>query len=147
MVRVQMSDDIRNIETKMIGSLTAKQLKCVGLAIFVLFLEMLIIPVPDLFVRFMISMPLVILFVLPGWVSIYKEPFSVFLTRFIIYSFIVPPKRKIVRKNSYKEDLQKLRKAKETARLKKMTPAQRKAYTKSKGQVVYSTKEKYKCYK
>lgn len=147
MVRVQMSEDIREIESKVSKSITVKQLVWIIAAISVFLIGMIFIPISNIIIKVCIIIPFVVMCILPGYITIYKQPFIIFVTRFIVYSFIIPPKRKIVRKNSYKEDYKRMKQQRESARLKKMTSKEKKRYLKNKSKVTYSNKEKYKCYR
>lgn len=144
MVEVQMSDDIRKIETKLAGPLNKREfLGCViGGAIFLALA--VILPISDIVIRLFIALLVASPFIMSGWLTLYKQPFEVFLTRFIVYRFIIPPARKAVRKNDYKEDYIKIKKKREAKKMSKMTPKQKKEYLNK--AVSYSSKPKYKIY-
>lgn len=146
MVRVQMADDIRNIENKISNSVTTKQFKGILAAIIIYFVGLLIIPISNIIVKTVILMPFVLICILSVYITIYKQPFEIFVTRLIVYSFIIPPKRRIIRKNSYREDYKKIKQQRENKKLNKMTAKEKKQYLKNKKNVTYSNKLKYKCY-
>ena len=152
MINVQMSDDIRKFETKVISFLTFRQLICV-------------------FIGLLYSIPLSLL-IKTGWetriiwICLFASPavamgfikwdglhFEGIVLRILYMYILTPSKRKVICKNPYREGIQYIKDKEEKAKLDKMTPAQQKKYKKLKEQkkvVRYNfdkSKEDLKIYK
>jgi hypothetical protein len=148
MITVEMTDDIRQYETKFLGPFTLRQTICVGLGAAIAIPIALLLPFEDisnkLFVAFFIAMP----FILCGWIKPAGMHFEVFSMRILYSSVLTPKKRRVRAQNSYRKAYEKILKKEEQARLKKMPEAQRKRYLKNKknNTIVRSSKKKYRIY-
>ena len=144
-IEVPMPDDVRKIKTKFKG-FTKEQFKSISVSVGVFVGMAVVLPIEDTVLKGSISFLIAAIFLIPGWFSVYNQSFSVFMTRFFVYSFVIPLKRGIERRNEVKEEYIKLKKKRENAKIQKMQPKERKAYLKEKKKIVYSSKPKYKNY-
>lgn len=144
-IEVQMPKDVRKIKTKF-KSFTKEQLIGLARGGIAFGVSFSILPIKEPAINFTIALLIGILAFLPCVITPYNQPFSIFMTRFFVYTFIVPPKRKIERKNEIKEEYIALQKERENNKVKKMTPKEKKQYLAKKKTVVYSQKPKYKRY-
>ena len=147
MIKVQMTDDIRKYETKIIGPFTGRQATCVGIGLVVGFVIASLIPTTwdnKLVIALFLAMPIWIC----GWIKVSDTPLEIFIIR-IIYTFVLTPtKRKYKVKHWLKEDIEKYDKKVEKARLSKMSSSEQKKYKNKKANKVikYSKKKEYKVY-
>ncbi len=149
MIEVQMTDDVRKIDPKVVGRYTKRQIICLLIAATYAVPIAINLPlelVPKLAIGTTLAAPVV----LCGWIKVNKEPFEIVAVRYIYKKFLTPQKRKVKILNPYKDALKKVRKDTEKEMVKKMSPQKRKEYEKAKKKgkmVTYSTKKDLKMYR
>lgn len=149
MIQVEMIDDIRKTEKKVLGSFTLRQVICILLSLTYSVPIALLIPA-NIVIKFLIGFALALPVMLCGWVTVNNAPFEIVLMRYIYKHFLTPQKRKCRTANPYKKALKKVREEKKQEKINAMTIRQRKEYEKQlkKGKTItYSTNEEYKIYR
>lgn len=148
MIDVEMSDDIRKYETKTLGMFTTRQLICAFVGLGYSLPIGLLIPT-SASNKILIIGILMIPAILCGFVKMDGTHFEVFAMRFLYLYVLTPARRKMIRKNSYKESLDKQRAREEKIKLSKMPESKRKSYQRAKEHkmVKYTNKREYKVYK
>lgn len=100
MLEIEMSSDIQNIEPKILGPLTFRQIICISISAAYGIPLFILIP-GDILVRIMIVLALTTPVLLCGWIKVYDEPLERFLYKMILNTFIKPTKRKYKLENTY----------------------------------------------
>lgn len=150
MIEVQMTDDIRKYETKALGPFTARQIICIIIAAIVV-LPLIFLDIPwdnRMLIMLFVAVPIVSC----GYVKMDGMYFEVLVFRFLYYFFLTPKKRKVVRKNTFREWAKEYEALEKKKKLSKLTKKQQEAYKKheidkkKKKNIKYSTKKEYKIY-
>lgn len=137
-IQVQMNDDITKYDTKVIGPLNKRELKCSLIAVGCALPGAIIAPDPVSKVAWAIGLAAPAL--LCGWVTFYGLPFEMLFFRFL-YMKICPVKRKYHSVNIYQVTLDNMKKNEEKRKIAEMSPKERKKYQKlcaKKNKVIYS---------
>ena len=148
MVEVEMSDDIRKFENKVVGGLTKRQLISVAIGVGLGAPLGIFVPggitVKVLLVAF-VALPAL----LCGWVKMDGMPLEILAIRAVYSNILCPRKRKLKSVNPWRKALTKYEKNLENHKLSKMSPQKRAAYLKRKKNraVTYSMKKQYKVYR
>ena len=100
MLEIEMSSDIQNIEPKIIGPLTFRQIVCLGISLAYGAPIFAIVP-GDILVRIMVSLAFMTPTLLCGWIKVFNEPLEKFCYKAILNTFVKPQKRKYKCENSY----------------------------------------------
>ncbi len=151
MIEVEMNEDIRRFEPKIIGMFTKRQAIAITIGVLYAIPIGLLLPIKDISNKIFVIIILIAPAAACGWIKLNGCYFESLILR-ILYKFILTPqKRKYVYKNSYRELSDTVKEKEERAKMDKMTPEQRKAYLRKKEmkkKVVYNNKdEKLKIYK
>ena len=95
-VERKINKDIANYKTKLIGPFTLRQIVCLIPAIGIAALSLwgLKDVIPSIEARIYLMIPLIMPFILFGWVKVYKQPLEKFLKAALISMFLSPAKRK-----------------------------------------------------
>ncbi len=147
MVSVEMNDDIRKFETKLIGPFTKRQTICFVVGIAYSLPVAMLVPTSltnKIFIGLILAIPALIC----GYAKMDGMYMESLFFRVIYLLFLTPSKRKYVTVNSFREMLKGKEKKRETARLAKMSKSQQKAYHKRKSSLPrYSKKKALKIYR
>lgn len=139
MISVPITMDVRKYEVKFFGPLNKKQTICLAIAGLIGLIPFAIRPL-IIYVKLGILAVFLILGFFAGTIKIAEMPFEVLVIRFLLLNVFGKPKRALKTKNGYSELKDNLKKEREKERIKKMTPAQRKQYQKTKGTIVRTKK-------
>ncbi len=150
MVEVQMTDDVRKYDVKVMGNFNKRQL--ISLVIGMVYSVPITLIIPfGLMGKFIIWAILMTPALLCGWVKLMGMTFEMFFFRWMIYLIgIVPRKRKYKTNLTYREMEKKLDKEEERKLLEQMTSKEQKKYLKEKEkgkEIVYSKNPEYKIYR
>ena len=147
MVEVEMNEDIRKYETKLIGQFTSRQVKGSALGIIfgviLMFISSGILGISDIEIKIAIALIGALPFFMCGFGKMYGLPYEIYFSRFI-YRLICPRVRKY-KSTTYRDELRKIRKEKEREKLNGMSKKEQKQYQKHK--VQYSKEKKCKIYR
>lgn len=148
MITVQMTDDIRQFETKFLGPFTLRQTICVALGAGIGIPLALLLPFEDISTRFFAAFLIALPFILCGWLKPSGMHFEVYMMRLIYATVLTPKKRRVQAVNSYRKTYEKMLKKEDLKKMKRMSDAQKKKYLKAKQKknIIRSSKKKYKVY-
>ena len=146
MIDVEMNDDIRKYQPKLIGPFTKRQIISIvaGLAYSI---PIAILVPTDISNKLFIGAILMIPALICGYATMDGAPFEVVAIRMIYLYFLTPAKRKCKQPNAYYEELRKINKKEEQKKISKMTSAEKKEYQASHSNVRYSNRKEFKIYK
>lgn len=143
MISIEMTDDIRKFQPKIVGNFTMRQIVCTALGLGIsLPLALALCDTWDnrLLIIGLIGAPIVAC----GFTSMNNLPLEIFAIRYVYFKFLTPRKRKYKIENSFRRDMEAYKKQVEKKKLSKLKPEQRNAYIKNKQQkknVTYSKKK------
>ncbi len=111
-VEVQMTDDIRKFQNKVVGPLTFRQLICVGVAAVAAVPTFGLIPgeFTDKLLPVLAIVSPILAF---GWVTMDGCPAEMILMRILYAKYLAPPKRKALTESSYHKEYVKMKKKEE----------------------------------
>lgn len=147
-IEVEMTEDIRKYDVKVIGPFNARQLACTLIGIACAVPGVLIPKSIDGKIIFGIICAAPAM--LCGWVKYCGMHFETMFFRFLYLLVLTPKKRLYKRKNSYRAFVDELEKKEEQERVKTMSAKEKKAYLKEKKlkqQIKYSKLPQYKIYR
>ena len=131
MVEVEMTEDIRKFENKVVGGLTKRQIISVLIGGGIGVPLGVFIP-GDMTVKILVAALVALPILLCGWVKLDGMPLEILAIR-TIYSYVLcPAKRKYKTTNPWRVLLTKYEKSVEKQKLSKMSPQKRKVYLKRK---------------
>lgn len=143
MIEVEMSDDIRKYEPKLLGPLTKRQLICLILSALLFFPTYLFFSdIEDMTNRVLLSCIPAIPTILCGWMKYDGAPFEIFVLRGFIINNYLPKQRKYRSELRLKEKLDEIKKEE---RISKMSAKERKQNAKKK-KITYSKDKELKLY-
>lgn len=145
MIEVEMVDDIRKYEPKLIGPFTKRQIICACISAVYSVPIAFFLPVTTgdkITYGILMAIPVI----LCGWIKMDGAPLEVIMMRMIYTYFLTPPKRKYESTCEMKRIRNELLKKEENKKVSQMTKKERKKYEKEK-MVTYSTKPEFKAYK
>lgn len=123
MIEVTMNSDIREIEPKIIGPFTKRQLICVAIAIAYGLPIFFLLHMLPMIARIMISVVLMTPCITCGWCNAYGMPLEKFAMHVVRSAVLNPTKRAYILENSYEELYRELTPVDEAERKKKIVPS------------------------
>lgn len=147
-IEVQMTDDVRKYDTKVIGPFNKRQLMCVLIAIPCA-LPGVLIP-KDIVLKILFSIILATPALLCGWIKYHGMYFEALFFRFLYLHVLTPKKRKYKSINLFRQAEKEYEKKAEREKIKSFSSKERKQYLKNKKKkqtVKYSKIPEYKVYK
>lgn len=145
MIRVQMSDDIRKYEPKLVGPFSTRQLVAVVVASVFFLIAFVLLPKMDVTIRCLLALLIASPAACCGFVKMQGKPFEVIVIKIIYLFFLTPAKRKNRTEHEYRKEFYKIKHEDELRKVAALTPSQRKTYEKKKKEITYGkTKENRK---
>jgi hypothetical protein len=129
MLQVEMTDDIRKYQPKLVGPFTTRQCVCIMIGLLFALPAAFLIHTEDITNRIVIFCCIAAPFIACGYVKMDGAYLEVLLIRALYSFFLAPPKRKQVVNNTFKEYMDFLEKKKEQQKMSKMTKRELKKYT------------------
>lgn len=150
MIEVEMTDDIRKYDTKLLGPFSKRQLVCSVIALAYSVPIGLLLPINGLGNRIITIFFLAVPVLSCGWFKMDGAPLEVVVMRMIYMYFLTPAKRKYIKTCTFHEAMKQMDKEEEKNRISKMSKKDQKSYEKKKKNkpfVKYSNKSEFKIYK
>ena len=146
-VEVQMTEDVRKFDAKVIGPFNKRQMMCV-MAGAVVALPAIIFP-KDIMLKFVLTLFTAGPVAACGWIKYHGMYLEVMICRMIYLFFLTPQNRKYKIKNTYRESLNAVIKQEEKEKIKNLTSKERKEYYKNlkNNKVIYSKTPEYKVFR
>lgn len=96
-----MSKDIKEFTPHIIGPFTRRQVICIAIACAYGIPVIMLLPIGDLTIRFMLGVVIMAPVVACGWVRPYNMPLEIFLAQVLKEMLLIPRKRKYVAEDVY----------------------------------------------
>lgn len=150
MIQVEMVDDIRKYEPKLIGPFSKRQSIAISIGVVLGLILMNIIPLSNSTEKFAVFIFSVVAVGLFGWITMDGTPLEIVLVRMIYLYFLTPSKRKYASSCTFKTDMRNMERLIEKDKLSRMSPRERKAYEKEKAKkniITYSDNPEFREYR
>ncbi len=140
MVQVEMNADIKDFQPKVLSIFTGRQLICIIIACtYGLPFMMMASFIPDIFTRIVTGFVLMAPVLACGWGNAYGMPLEQFMKTAIVGLVLTPRKRKYETKNTYEQEIIKLKRAENST-----TQSKGKKQQTKKKKITYGSMKPYK---